>query len=128
MVNGTPVTSGTASAAINLNIGANVITTVVTAQDGKTTDTYTLTIYRGSTNDALSNVTLSNGTLSPAFHYTTLEFPYRQCGQLNRLYNRNPNSGRCHSNHRGEWHNRSIEDSFRLQSLWLLAKTTSLLL
>ena len=74
LVNGMPVTSGTASTAINLNIGANIITTIVTAQDGKTTDTYTVTIYRGSTNAALSNVTLSSGTLSPAFHYTTYAY------------------------------------------------------
>ena len=45
-VNGTAVTSGTASAPIALNVGANTITTVVTAQDGVTTKTYTLTVTR----------------------------------------------------------------------------------
>ncbi|MBB5395746.1 S-layer family protein [Mucilaginibacter sp. AK015] len=45
-VNGTAVNSGSASGAINLNIGDNVITTVVTAQDGLTTKTYTLTVNR----------------------------------------------------------------------------------
>lgn len=45
-VNGTAVTSGSASGAINLNVGSNTITTVVTAQDGTTTKTYTTTVTR----------------------------------------------------------------------------------
>ncbi|WP_191174546.1 cadherin-like beta sandwich domain-containing protein [Mucilaginibacter rigui] len=45
-VNNVAVTSGTASGAISLNIGDNVITTLVTAQDGITTKTYTLTVSR----------------------------------------------------------------------------------
>jgi gliding motility-associated-like protein len=45
-VNGTTVASGTASGNIALNVGANTITTVVTAQDGTTKDTYTLGIDR----------------------------------------------------------------------------------
>jgi len=44
-VNGTPVTSGSASGPITLNLGANVISTVVTAQNG-TTKTYTITVIR----------------------------------------------------------------------------------
>jgi hypothetical protein len=47
-VNGTAVTSGNASGAINLTVGANTITTVVTAQDG-TTKTYTVTVIRAGT-------------------------------------------------------------------------------
>jgi hypothetical protein len=47
-VNATPVTSGAASAPISLNVGSNVITTVVTAQDGITTQTYTTTITRAA--------------------------------------------------------------------------------
>ena len=39
-VNGTAVATGVASGNINLNVGANTITTVVTAQDGTTTKTY----------------------------------------------------------------------------------------
>jgi len=42
-VNGTPVTSGTASQGLPLVQGANTITTVVKAQNGATTETYTLT-------------------------------------------------------------------------------------
>jgi gliding motility-associated-like protein len=67
-VNGAPVTSGTASAAIPLTIGSNTITTVVTAQDGVTTTTYTITVTRAaSTIATLSNLVLSSGTLTPAF-------------------------------------------------------------
>jgi gliding motility-associated-like protein len=45
-VNGVTVASGTASAAIPLNVGANVINTVVTAQDGVTQKTYSITFTR----------------------------------------------------------------------------------
>jgi hypothetical protein len=47
-VNATSVTSGNASAPIALNEGSNIITTVVTAQDGITTQTYTTTITRAA--------------------------------------------------------------------------------
>ncbi|MGO0063287.1 cadherin-like beta sandwich domain-containing protein [Brevibacillus fluminis] len=72
-VNGTAVTSGTASGAINLTVGSNTITIVVTAQDG-TTNTYTIIVTRAalSSNADLSNLILSQGTLSPAFDPGTL--------------------------------------------------------
>jgi gliding motility-associated-like protein len=66
-VNGTSVTSGSASAAIPLNVGSNTITTVVTAEDGTTTQTYTVNVTRVSSDAALSALTLSAGTLSPVF-------------------------------------------------------------
>jgi len=47
-VNGTGVTSGTPSGSLPLAVGANTITTVVTAQNGVTTETYTLTVTRAS--------------------------------------------------------------------------------
>jgi len=47
-VNGTAVTSGTPSGAIALAVGSNTINTVVTAQDGTTTKTYTITVTRAS--------------------------------------------------------------------------------
>jgi hypothetical protein len=45
-VNGIPVPSGIASGSIGLAIGDNIITIVVTAQDGITTKTYTVTAAR----------------------------------------------------------------------------------
>jgi hypothetical protein len=67
-VNGTTVASGSASGPISLNTGANPIATVVTAQDGVTTRTYTVTVTRAlSTNASLSGLQLSSGTLSPSF-------------------------------------------------------------
>ena len=46
MVNGNPVSSGTPSTDINLNVGDNTITTIVTAEDGTTSNTYTITVNR----------------------------------------------------------------------------------
>ena len=67
-VNGNNVISGQSSIPINLNVGSNTITTVVTAQDGSTTQTYTLNVTRaGSNNSSLSTFTISSGTLSPNF-------------------------------------------------------------
>jgi hypothetical protein len=47
-VNGHAVTSGSPSGPISLDVGSNTITTVVTAQDASTTDTYTITVTRAS--------------------------------------------------------------------------------
>ncbi|WP_165758846.1 cadherin-like beta sandwich domain-containing protein [Niastella yeongjuensis] len=47
-VNGISVTSGNSSSAIPLNEGVNTITTIVTAQDGVTTKTYTITVTRAT--------------------------------------------------------------------------------
>ncbi|WP_225986842.1 cadherin-like beta sandwich domain-containing protein [Rufibacter sp. LB8] len=75
MVNGTAVTSGSVSSAIALNVGANTITTVVTAQNGTTAKTYTITATRAaSTNANLSGLVLSAGTLSPVFDAGTLSY------------------------------------------------------
>ena len=49
-VNGTAVTSGSASGSISLSVGTNTITTVITAQDGTTTKTYTTTVTRAAAN------------------------------------------------------------------------------
>ncbi len=48
-VNGTIVTSGSASNSISLNVGSNTITILVTAQDSSTR-TYTLTVIRSTLN------------------------------------------------------------------------------
>jgi uncharacterized repeat protein (TIGR02543 family) len=69
------VTSGSASGALALSIGANVVTIQVTAQDGSTTGTYVVTVTRSASTDAsLSGLTISAGTLTPAF--TTLTTAY----------------------------------------------------
>ena len=76
-VNGTTVATGVASGNINLNVGSNTITTVVTAQDGTTTKTYTTTVTRAaasSTDATLSAFTISSGTLSPTFTGTTTAY------------------------------------------------------
>ncbi|WP_207429040.1 YDG domain-containing protein [Pedobacter sp. SYSU D00535] len=44
-VNGSPVSSGNAKA-VSLSVGSNTISTVVTAEDGTTTKTYTITVSR----------------------------------------------------------------------------------
>ncbi|MCY9660916.1 cadherin-like beta sandwich domain-containing protein [Paenibacillus chondroitinus] len=56
--------------ASNLNVGSNTISIVVTAQDGTTNNTYSLTVERApilSENADLSSLKLSNGALTPAF-------------------------------------------------------------
>ncbi|QHT58928.1 hypothetical protein GXP70_02355 [Paenibacillus lycopersici] len=62
-----PVASGTASPSLALGVGSNTISLSVTAEDG-TTKTYTVTVTRGASSNAeLSHLTLSSGTLTPAF-------------------------------------------------------------
>ena len=73
-VNGTAVTSGNASGAISLSVGSNTITTVVTAQDGTTTQTYTTAVTRAallaqaaftvSASPTTLNATTTSSTLS----------------------------------------------------------------
>jgi len=73
-VNGTTVVSGTASASIPLVVGTNLITVLVTAQDGIATSTYTITVTRSATVSTLSALALSAGTLSPIFGTGTLAY------------------------------------------------------
>jgi gliding motility-associated-like protein len=74
-VNTATVTSGIASAAIPLNVGSNTITVAVTAQDGITTKSYTITVTRAqSSNDNLSYLKTSQGTLSPVFATGTTSY------------------------------------------------------
>jgi hypothetical protein len=70
-VNGTAATSGSASGSISLNVGSNTITIVVTAQDGTTQSTYTVTVTRQSNDATLSGLTISDVTLSPIFGAST---------------------------------------------------------
>ena len=61
---------------VPLAVGAgNVIAVVVTAQDGETTQTYTVTVTRAGSSEAnLSALSLSGVTLSPAFASGTVAY------------------------------------------------------
>ena len=71
-VDGTAVNSGEASSAVSLTAGeANDIEVVVTAEDTSVTKTYTVSVTRAGSPDAtLSGLTISDGTLTPAFDST----------------------------------------------------------
>ena len=71
-VNGTLVSSGAFSSPIILAVGPNAISTVVTAQDGVTTKTYTATVTRLSAD--LASLVPSEGTLSPVFSGATTSY------------------------------------------------------
>jgi gliding motility-associated-like protein len=74
-VNGTAVTSGSASAALPLAIGSNTITTVVTAAGGTLVKTYTITVTRApAANANILKIKLSSGTLSPGFVQATISY------------------------------------------------------
>ncbi|MCX6874729.1 MAG: immunoglobulin domain-containing protein [Verrucomicrobia bacterium] len=73
-VHGSLVNSGGASAPIQLAVGSNVISVAVTAQDGITTKTYTVTVTRVSTNAALASLATSVGMLNPAFDSATTSY------------------------------------------------------
>ncbi|WP_264538480.1 MBG domain-containing protein [Flavobacterium sp. N1736] len=67
-VNGVVVPTGNPSNAIALVTGPNIIVTQVTAQDGVTIKTYTITVTRAVLNDAtLVDLSISEGILNPAF-------------------------------------------------------------
>ncbi len=75
-VNGDPVDSGTASGPIDLQFGPNTITILVTAEDGATTEAYTITVTRNApSSDAnLSGLVLSSRQLSPIFTENTIGY------------------------------------------------------
>lgn len=75
-VNSIQILNGTGSS-VPLTVGQNVISIVVTAQDGTTTKAYTLTVMRaaaGSNNAYLSNLKISQGTLTPVFTQATTNY------------------------------------------------------
>ncbi|WP_459815200.1 cadherin-like beta sandwich domain-containing protein [Geotalea toluenoxydans] len=74
-VNGTTVASGTASGSIALAVGSNTITTVVTAQDGTTTKTYSLVVTRAAavnstTAGALTSSNITSKTITVTAPFT----------------------------------------------------------
>ena len=68
------VTSGTESAAISLQVGANAITVKVTAEDGSTTKTYTVTVTReeaqAQNNPAPTGLTVTPGNAQLSLSWT----------------------------------------------------------
>lgn len=73
-VNGQIVNSGNPMT-VPLSVGNNIVKVLVTAEDGTTQKMYTLTVTRPpSTNADLSDLSLSSGTLSPAFASGTLSY------------------------------------------------------
>lgn len=74
-VDGQSVVSGSASQSVALAVGSTVIPVVVTAEDGVTTQTYTVTVTRAASADAtLASLTPSAGTLDPAFSPSTAAY------------------------------------------------------
>jgi len=76
LINGTTsLASGATSNPLPVSVGSNTITIQVTAQDGVTTQTYTLTLVRaGARNDLLSLLKLSNGVKMPTFKSSTTSY------------------------------------------------------
>jgi len=71
-VNGIAVASGSASQSLPLVVGPDTITTVVTAQNGTTTKTYTLVVTEAESSNAnLAHLSPGTGALSPAFSPAT---------------------------------------------------------
>jgi uncharacterized repeat protein (TIGR01451 family) len=74
-VNGLAQPSGTASGAIPLNVGANTVTVLVTAQDGTTSASYTITVTRqGSSNADLLALGVSGASIGPPFNSATTAY------------------------------------------------------
>lgn len=74
-VNGSSVTSGQASSSINMNVGANSVSIVVTAQD-LTTNTYAVTVTRASAGGTACTkvVTSTLSTTNPYGQTITISF------------------------------------------------------
>ncbi|KIA91044.1 hypothetical protein OA88_22645, partial [Flavobacterium sp. JRM] len=69
IVDGKTITDN--AAPIDLKVGDNEVTVVMTAPDG-TQETYTVVVTREPSNDAgLADITVSEGTLSPIFNTDT---------------------------------------------------------
>jgi hypothetical protein len=77
-VNGVSVPGGSASGPIGLNVGTNLISVSVTAQDGVTTRGYWISVTRAagglSSNADLASLSLSAGALVPGFASGTLNY------------------------------------------------------
>ena len=69
------VASGSASGSLSLNVGSNAIQVKVTAQDGTTTQTYTLTVLRGSALASYTDTTQANFAAGTATNVDTTTTP-----------------------------------------------------
>ena len=76
-VNGTVMTGGQST--VNLNVGSNTINVLVTAIDGVTTKTYTITVIREQ-GAILTDLTISSGTLTPDFSSNQLNYTTQNVG------------------------------------------------
>jgi len=81
-VDGSAISSGSASPQIALALGSNTITVVVTAEDGTTTQTYTVDVTRSNNDASLSALSLSAGDLDQIFQ-SSLEAYSGTTGFLN---------------------------------------------
>jgi len=70
-----------------LTVGANIFMVIVTAKDGVTKLNYTVTVNRATANtDAtLSNLTVSDGTLTPAFNNGIFEYTTNVSNSINSI-------------------------------------------
>ncbi|WP_438348202.1 cadherin-like beta sandwich domain-containing protein [Paenibacillus sp. FA6] len=85
-VNGSAVASGQSTATV-LNVGDNAITVQVTAKGGNTKKSYTVTVTRATYASAdLSGLTLSEGTLSPAFSGATTSYAASVASVVTSVY------------------------------------------
>lgn len=79
-VNGHDTDSGAPSLPISLSVGANAITVEVTAEDGVSTTSRTIVVTREAPDLRLADLTVADGTLTPAFDADTtaytLSVPY----------------------------------------------------
>ncbi|MEI6377692.1 MAG: MBG domain-containing protein, partial [bacterium] len=91
-VNGTSVTSGTASGSISLPVGPNTITVAVTAQDGVTVRSYTVAVTRLALAPAVTTVA-ATGIASNAVVLQALLTAYESTSGLLFEYGTSTNSG-----------------------------------
>lgn len=77
-INGTIVPGGQGSV-VNLAVGSNGIPVVVTALDGTTVKTYTITVIREQ-GAVLSGLSISSGALNPSFSSSTLNYTTSNVG------------------------------------------------
>ena len=76
-INNAAITSGYSSSTIQVNTGDNIITISVLAEDGTTSEIYTLDVKRlvaPSSNADLANLVISSGTLTPGFDPATTNY------------------------------------------------------